>query len=73
MDATSVHRKIELQTPEDLAYLIGNVQRAAQNRLDEAFPPVAGADGEDELRTQIEALVNEVRIFPSNLLSNLGS
>ncbi|KAI1439773.1 hypothetical protein F5Y02DRAFT_404850 [Annulohypoxylon stygium] len=56
------HRKIELQAPDDLAYLLANVRRAAAARLDEAFPPVEGANagGEgDELRTRIEELVNE--------------
>ncbi|KAI1808569.1 hypothetical protein F4811DRAFT_499835 [Daldinia bambusicola] len=62
--ASAAHRKIELQAPEDLAYLLANVRRAAAARLDEAFPPVDGAgsgaaaDG-DELRTRIEELVNE--------------
>ncbi|KAI1822209.1 hypothetical protein F4861DRAFT_410852 [Xylaria intraflava] len=53
-------RKIELQAPEDLAYLVANVRRAAAARIDEAFPPVEDSS-EDELRTRIEALVNEVR------------
>lgn len=65
MDSESVvaqvQRRIELQSPEDLAYLITNVRNAATEHLNEAFPPVEGADGEDELRNQIEALVNEVR------------
>ncbi|KAI1099018.1 hypothetical protein F4804DRAFT_323118 [Jackrogersella minutella] len=56
------YRRIELQAPEDLAFLLANVRRAAAARLDEAFPPVegesAGGDG-DELRTRIEELVNE--------------
>ncbi|KAI0399958.1 hypothetical protein F4802DRAFT_602475 [Xylaria palmicola] len=52
-------RKIELQVPEDLAYLVANVRRAAAARIDEAFPPVVDDDTEDELRTQIEALVDE--------------
>ncbi|GAP92668.1 putative kinetochore protein [Rosellinia necatrix] len=51
-------RKIELQAPEDLAYLIANVRRAAAARIDEAFPPVDDST-EDELRTRIEELVNE--------------
>ncbi|KAI2631179.1 hypothetical protein GGS21DRAFT_167768 [Xylaria nigripes] len=51
-------RKIELQAPEDLAYLVANVRRAAAARIDEAFPPVEDS-GEDELRTRIEALVDE--------------
>ncbi|KAI0506534.1 hypothetical protein F5B22DRAFT_623407 [Xylaria bambusicola] len=51
-------RKIELQAPEDLAYLIANVRRAATARIDEAFPPVDDST-EDELRTRIEEQVNE--------------
>ncbi|KAI1817042.1 hypothetical protein GGS20DRAFT_121653 [Poronia punctata] len=51
-------RKIELQSPEDLAYLVGNVRRAAAARIDEAFPPVDD-ETEDELRSRIEELVDE--------------
>jgi len=61
MDAN--HRKIELQSPEDLAYLVDNVRRAAADSINAAFPPVEGADGqEDELRVRIEEMVNDVRI-----------
>lgn len=59
-----VQRKIELQSPEDLTYLIANVRAAAAERLNEAFPHVEGNDGEDELRNKIEELVNEVRHRP---------
>ncbi|KAF4508607.1 hypothetical protein G6O67_004963 [Ophiocordyceps sinensis] len=61
MDAESVvQRKIELQSPEDLAYLLANVRRAAAARLDEAFPHVdGGSGGDDELRNQIAALVDK--------------
>ncbi|OTA98525.1 hypothetical protein M426DRAFT_325904 [Hypoxylon sp. CI-4A] len=64
MGDSAAHRKIELQSSDDLAFLLANVRRAATARLDEAFPPVDGAasgsrgDG-DELRTRIEELVNE--------------
>jgi kinetochor protein Mis14/NSL1 len=62
--AISTHRRIELQSPEDLSYLIGNVRRAADESINAAFPPVEGAAGqEDELRTRIEALVNEVYLI----------
>ncbi|RDA91852.1 hypothetical protein CP533_3648 [Ophiocordyceps camponoti-saundersi (nom. inval.)] len=54
----ALQRKIELQSPEDLAYLLGNVRRAATARLDEAFPPVEGG-GEDELRNRIAELIEE--------------
>ena len=61
MDAN--HRKIELQSPEDLTYLVDNVRRAAADSINAAFPPVEGADGqEDELRVRIEEMVNDVRI-----------
>lgn len=72
MDSESVvaqvQRKIELQTPEDLSYLIANVRRAAAERLNEAFPVVEGNDGEDELRNQIEKLVNEVLSLVQSVL-----
>ncbi|PFH57611.1 hypothetical protein XA68_14789 [Ophiocordyceps unilateralis] len=58
MEAESVvQRKIELQSPEDLTFLVENVKRAARERLDEAFPLVDG--GEDELRNRISALVEQ--------------
>jgi hypothetical protein len=66
MESLSAHRKIELQSPEDLSYLITNVRRAARVHIDEAFPPVDGAEGDDELRSQIEQLINEV---PASLVS----
>ncbi|KAK0649406.1 hypothetical protein B0T16DRAFT_410022 [Cercophora newfieldiana] len=58
MDSSS--RKIELQSPEDFTYLIDNVRRAATDSINAAFPPVEGADGqEDELRVRIEQMVND--------------
>lgn len=60
----SGHRKIELQSPEDLTYLINNVRRAAAARISEAFPPVEG-EGDDELRVRIEKMVDEVHSAPS--------
>ncbi|KAL2144937.1 hypothetical protein VTI28DRAFT_8281 [Corynascus sepedonium] len=55
------HRRIELQSPEDLTYLINNVRRAAADSINAAFPPVDNPlDGqEDELRNHIEQLVND--------------
>ncbi|EFY92496.1 kinetochore protein mis14, putative [Metarhizium acridum CQMa 102] len=61
--ASQAQRKIELQSPEDLAYLVAKVRGAAAARINEAFPHVPG-QGEDELRNQIESLVNEVRPPP---------
>lgn len=63
MESSTAHRKIELQSAEDFTYLINNVRRAAADSINAAFPPVDGADGHgDELRMQIENLVNEVCI-----------
>ncbi|KAK3689596.1 hypothetical protein B0T22DRAFT_514214 [Podospora appendiculata] len=64
MDSSSAqHRPIELQSPEDFAYLINNVRRAAADSINAAFPPVADMDGaddhEDELRMRIEQMVND--------------
>lgn len=55
------HRKIELQSPEDLTFLINNVRRAATEHVTAAFPPVEGQDDaeEDELRVRIEKLVDD--------------
>ncbi|ROW09862.1 hypothetical protein VPNG_06324 [Cytospora leucostoma] len=57
----SAHRKIELQSSEDLTFLINNVRRAATEHVTAAFPPVEGQDGaeEDELRVRIEKLVED--------------
>lgn len=59
------HRKIELQSPEDLTFLINNVRRAAEEHINAAFPPVDdgqddAAAGGDELRVRIEKLVADV-------------
>ncbi|KAM0324775.1 hypothetical protein ACHAQA_007739 [Verticillium albo-atrum] len=61
MDSESTEqRRIELQAPEDLAYLLTNVRRAAQDHLNDAFPPMEGNPGdEDELRIQIEKHVTD--------------
>ena len=72
MDADSAvsagQRHIELQSPEDLAYLVANVRGAAAARLNEAFPVVEGHAGGDELRDHIEAMVNEVSLFDAPLV-----
>lgn len=66
---SAVHRRIELQSPEDFTYLIDNVRRAAAESINAAFPPVDAGDRngedeeeEDELRVRIEQLVDDVRV-----------
>lgn len=55
----SAHRKIELQSPADLTYLIANVSRAAREKIDKHLPPDAAPDGkEDEMRNRVEELVD---------------
>jgi kinetochor protein Mis14/NSL1 len=56
---TSEFRKVELQSPADLAYLIALTQRAARQKIDVAFPPSAApTNGEDDgLRRRVEVLV----------------
>ncbi|KAH9215042.1 hypothetical protein DL95DRAFT_435786 [Leptodontidium sp. 2 PMI_412] len=49
-------RKIELQSPDDLQYLISNVRRAANEKIDKDLPPI---EGEDKMRERVEELVNE--------------
>lgn len=56
----SAHRKIELQAPADLTYLIANVSRAARAKIDTHLPPDAAPEsGEDALRRRVEVLVEE--------------
>jgi len=68
----AVHRRIELQSPEDLTYLINNVRRAAADNINDAIPPVEGtAADEDELKSQIEQLVEDVHpLFPPSSAPN---
>ena len=58
----TAHRKVELQSPADLQYLIANVSRAAREKLDRHLPPDAAPEGgEDAMRKRVEQLVEEVR------------
>lgn len=69
------YRKIELQSPDDLVFLIQNARNTATAHLDEAFPPLqgTGAGEKDEMRSQIEDLVDKARRPPPtyNLAFNL--
>lgn len=57
----SHHRKIELQAPADLTYLLSNIRASAQQKLDSAFPPSAAPKGEeDAMRAKVEELINTV-------------
>ncbi|KAI9643634.1 hypothetical protein NHQ30_008256 [Ciborinia camelliae] len=49
-------RKIELQSPDDLRYLVANVKRAAKEMIDRDLPPI---EGEDAMRSLVEEIVFE--------------
>ncbi|KXL47782.1 hypothetical protein M433DRAFT_60365 [Acidomyces richmondensis BFW] len=55
----TAHRKVELQSPADLTYLIANVSRAAREKLDRHLPPDAVPEGEDAMRKRVEQLVDD--------------
>ncbi len=60
MDSAAHYRKIDLQSPSDLTYLVDNIKHAAKEKIDLAIPPSAAPDGEDAYRTKVEELVNDV-------------
>jgi kinetochor protein Mis14/NSL1 len=63
---TEFHRKIELQSPDDLQYLVSNVRRAANEKIDKDLPPI---EGEDKMRERVEELVHGVcLLFLTNSL-----
>ncbi|KAK1918959.1 hypothetical protein P3342_001089 [Pyrenophora teres f. teres] len=53
----SEHRKIELQSPSDLTYLTSQIRTAARQKLDLHLPPVSDTSEPDELRRNVEELV----------------
>ena len=56
----SHHRKIDLQSPSDLTYLLNNIKTAARQKIDLAIPPSAAPEGEDTYRSKVDELVQEV-------------
>lgn len=56
------HRKIDLQSPLDLTYLLDNIKTAAQQKINLAIPPSAAPEGEDVYRSKVEELVQEVML-----------
>ena len=55
----SAHRKVELQSPADLTYIIAKVTAAAREKIDRHLPPDAAPEGEDAMRQRVEELVDE--------------
>ena len=62
------HRKIELQSPADLTYLTSQLRTLARAKIDQAFPPQPDASTPDELRAQVEAMVDA---FVAQVLSGM--
>jgi kinetochor protein Mis14/NSL1 len=65
-------RKIELQSVDDLQYLVSNIRRAANEKIDKDWPPIEGED-EDPMRKRVEELVHGVGTFNSPQILPLKS
>jgi kinetochor protein Mis14/NSL1 len=65
----SEHRKIELQSPQDLTYLTSQIRTAARQKLD-LHLPAQTSDTPDDLRAQTEVLVDA---FVAQVLAGLKS
>ena len=65
----SEHRKIELQSPQDLVYLTSQIRTAARQKLD-LHLPAQTSDTPDDLRAQTEVLVDA---FVAQVLAGLKS
>lgn len=60
---TPHHRKIELQSTADLAYLYTNTVALSRQKLDLHFPP--SANDADPMKERVRELVDEVRTTPN--------
>lgn len=74
--APTHHRKIDLQSAADLAYLQRNIHAAARQKIDLHFPPAAaladGMGGGDSLRGRVEEMVHAVSVAQLVLVFSLG-
>lgn len=57
-------RKIEVQSPEDIRFLIEGFSRAVRRKIDLHLPPEA-VNRDDELRKGVDSAVIEVQPNPS--------
>ncbi|EEP82017.1 predicted protein [Uncinocarpus reesii 1704] len=53
------HRKIELQSTADLAYLYTNTLNLSRQKLDLHFPPSANNDADDPMKARVRELVDD--------------
>jgi kinetochor protein Mis14/NSL1 len=56
---TSAHRKIELQSPADLTYLITQAQTSSTSKLSTAFPTIDDPSSDDVMRGRVASLLDE--------------
>ncbi|RKF60074.1 putative kinetochore protein [Erysiphe neolycopersici] len=62
-------RKIELQSSDDLQFLVSNIRRAARGKIDQDLPPLRG---EDAIRTQVERIVSQyIEDVVKNISANI--
>ncbi|KAL5113450.1 hypothetical protein ACEQ8H_008677 [Pleosporales sp. CAS-2024a] len=64
------HRKIELQSPSDLAFLTAQLRTAARQKLDLHLPAVSDSAEPDDLRHHVESLVDA---FVTQILASMRS
>lgn len=62
------HRKIELQSPADLAYLTSQIRTLARKKLDLHLPPQPDTTEPDELRKEVEEMVE---LFVAQVLAGM--
>ncbi|KAL5392853.1 hypothetical protein DPSP01_000549 [Paraphaeosphaeria sporulosa] len=62
------HRKIELQSPADLSHLTTQLRTLARQKLDLHLPPQPDTSTPDDLRAQVEGLVDA---FVAQLLAGM--
>lgn len=68
-------RKIEVQSPEDIRFILENLSSAARAKINHHLPPTTTtsttSDNNDELRKRVEDMVMEV--YPPLSSSTAGS
>ncbi|RPA98961.1 hypothetical protein L873DRAFT_1807656, partial [Choiromyces venosus 120613-1] len=57
-------RKIEVQSPEDIRFILENLTNAARAKINQHLPPSSADNNNDELRKRVEGMVIEVP-YPS--------
>ncbi|KHJ31577.1 putative kinetochore protein [Erysiphe necator] len=63
-------RKIELQSSDDLQFLVSNIRRAARSKIDEDLPPL---EKEDAIRKHVEREVSQyIKDVVKNISKNIS-